>query len=127
VNKRRQTVAIAPADIATAQRIAGVGIGGGHLGKIGARAQLAADFFGARAARGDLFRAGVFRNAHENLRQVQLDLFAGRRFFRCQEVIHFGIGNLDLGVDFMLAQALHDDFIADFFAEGRKRRAFFSI
>lgn len=120
----RQAVAVAPTDIAAAQRIAGVGIGGGHLGEIGARAQLAADFFGTRAARGDLFRAGVFRDAHENLRQVQFDLLAGGGFFRFQEIVHFGIGDLDLGIDFVLAQALHDDFITNLFAESRKRRAF---
>src|SRR5471030_1233088 len=120
---RRQAVRIAPADLAALERVGRVGIRAGHLGEVGAGAQLAHDFLGAGAARGDHVGVGVVGDAYHDLRQVVLELLGGGGLLRRQVAVDLGAGDLDLGVDLMLAQALHDDFLADFLAEGGVRRA----
>nr|GEU28139.1 2-octaprenyl-6-methoxyphenol hydroxylase, putative [Tanacetum cinerariifolium] len=121
----RQPLGLAPADGAALQRIAGVGIRGGGLGEVGAGAQLAHHFLGARAALGNHLGRGVVGNAYHDLRDVDFVLLGGGGFLGGQVAVHLGVGNLDLGVHLVFAQALHDDFFADFFAEGSVGRALF--
>ena len=122
--QRRQAVRVAPADFATLERVRRVRISGGDLGEIGAGAQLARHFVGARLAGGDLLGRGVFGNSHHDLRDVHFDLVGNGGLLGGQISVDFGVGNLDLVVDFMLAQALHHHFVADLFAESGVRHAF---
>src|SRR5450830_2126380 len=61
----RNAVSLAPAHHAALQRIGRVGAGGGHLGEVGAGAQLAHHFLGALLALGNHVGRGILGNTHE--------------------------------------------------------------
>src|SRR5471032_2433510 len=119
----RQPLGLAPAHHAALQGVAGVGIGAGHLGEVGAGAQLAHHLLGARLALGDHLGGGVVGDAHHDLRDVELELLGGGGLLGRHEAVDLGVGDLDLRVDLVLAQTLHDDLLADLLAEGGERRA----
>ena len=67
---------------------------------------------------------GVFRNAHQDLRQVQLDAVGGGGLLGGQVGVDLGVRHLDLAVDFVFDQALQDDLVADLLAELGEGHAF---
>ena len=88
-------ILIAPAKIASFQRVAGIGIGR------------------FRPALGDLLGTRIFRDAHQDLRQIQLLLHRCQAVLSSQVIIYFGLGNLQLAFNFVLTHTLHHDFVAD--------------
>ena len=112
----RQSIGVAPAEIAAFEGIASIRVGGRGLTEIGAGAQLPQHVFGAVAAGRDLFCGGVFRYPHQDLAEVDFFLRIGAGS-AAQVGIDFGISDLDLFIDFLLAQTLDRDLFADLLAK----------
>ncbi len=120
----RQAIGRAPSKIAAGQCIACVRVGRGDFRKVTAAAQLAQNIFRTATTLADLFRRCVFRNAHQNLREIEFLLSLCRICLGRKIIVDLGFRNLDLAVDFAFTYALHQNFIANLFPECRKGNAF---
>ena len=114
-----------PAQVAAVERVLRVGIADCRGGEIHAAVDLLLHVVGLVLRLLDLLGAGAFGHADQDMRQMH---FAGLQAVAGEQDVDFGVGDVDLVLHHALAQALHQQLVAQRLAEfvvvrGRRARA----
>ena len=109
----RQPRAGPPAQVASAQGVAGVGESGGDLPELTAAPDLPERLLGAATPGLDLVGAGLFGHQHEDVRELVFGI-AGILRLDCRQImIDFSVAHGQPALDLAFAQALHHELTAD--------------